>query len=365
MSLPIPLVLSLVAFFLGAQSTTVIAISSLGIMVVILPYISLSFFEFREIKNAETGYPLFLRDLAQSVSAGMTIPQAIKTCSNTQYGALSKYIKKLSIWLSWSTPFPQAWQKFTKLLEKSDLIRKINGIILESFHAGGDIKITLNSLAEDVTLLKQMENQKKSLLSQQIVIMYIVFFIFLGVVIGLFKILAPILFIQQMGLLSGIAVKSASETLTLEYFKNLFFLMVLVESICAGLIAGQIAEEKIIAGFKHVIIMMSVGVFFFFIFIYPSNLTIDMTLYPTSVIPNGTVSVTGQVYFESSPASGSSITIVSPDKEVYTLFADNVGEYRREITAPLQEGTYKVVATVKYRNEEQIASRTFTVEGYD
>lgn len=362
LSLPIPLALSLIAFFGGAQSTTVIAISSLGLMVVIVPYIALSFFEFREIKNAEDGYPMFLRDLAQSVSAGMTIPQAIKISANTKYGALTKYVKKLHVWLSWSTPFPKAWVKFTKLLEKSELIRKLNGIVLESFHAGGDIKITLNSLAEDVTLLKDMESQKKTLLNQQIIIMYIVYFIFLGVIIGLFKILAPILFIQKMGILSGIAIKSVGETLTLEYFKNLFFLMVLVESVCAGVIAGQIAEEKLIAGFKHIIIMMSVGVFCFFIFIYPSHLNIDMTIYPSVTGPGGSILINGQVYYESSPAAGASITIIAPDKEVYTLFVDNVGEFERELTAPIQSGTYTVVATARYKDEEQAVSRSFTVQ---
>jgi len=361
LSLPIPLILSLIAFFFGAQSTTVIAISSLGLIAVIIPYIALSFFEFRDIKNAEEGYPLFLRDLSQSVSAGMTIPQAIKVTSDTHYGSLSKYIRKLHIWISWSTPFPKAWVKFTKTLEKSELIRKINGLILESFHAGGDIKVTLNSLAEDVTLLKQMESQKKSLLNQQIIIMYIVYFIFLGVVIGLFNILAPILFIQKMGLLSGITVKAASETLSLEYFKNLFFLMVLVESICAGVIAGQIAEEKVIAGFKHIIIMMSVGVFCFFVFIYPSSLSMEMTLYPSVVNVGSTVSISGRVYYESSPAAGASINIISPNKEVYTLFADNIGEFRRDITAPMQPGTYSVVATVQYQDDKQAITQTFTV----
>lgn len=361
-SLPAPVILSLIAFFFGAQSTTVIAISSLGLIVVIIPYIAFSFFEFKEIKDAEAGYPAFLRDLAQSVSAGMTIPQAIKTCANTNYGVLTKYIKKLHVWLSWSTPFPKAWKKFTNLLEKSELIKKINNIVLESFYAGGNIKITLNSLAEDVTLLKQMEAEKKSLLNQQIIIMYIVFFIFLGVVIGLFKILAPILFIQKMGIFSGISVKGVTETLSLEYFKNLFFLMVLIESICAGAIAGQIAEEKIVAGFKHTIIMMSVGVFFFFMFIYPSHLTVELTLYPSSVAPGSSVSITGRVYYEASSAAGASITIISPDKEVFTLFADNVGEFRKEIIAPTQPGKYSVIVTVKYQNEEQIESKYFTVQ---
>ena len=164
--LPVPLIISLTAYFLGAASTTIIASSALGIILIIAPYLSLNFISFREIKNAEEEYPNFLRDIAQNVSAGMTLPQAIQTSSDSEYGALSKYIRKLNIWLSWSTPFPKAWQKFTDLLHKSELIVRINNIVLESFHTGGDVKTTLNSLAEDVNLLKQMESEKKSVMKE-------------------------------------------------------------------------------------------------------------------------------------------------------------------------------------------------------
>jgi archaeal flagellar protein FlaJ len=359
--LPVPLIVSLAAYFVGAASTTIIAVSALGIILIIAPYIAINFLAFQEIKKAEEEYPNFLRDIAQNASAGMTLPQAIQTSSDSDYGALSKYINKLNIWLSWSTPFPKAWQKFTALLTKSELIRRINNIVLESFHTGGDIKVTLNSLAEDVTLLKQMESEKKSVMKEQIIIMYAVYFVFVGVIIGLFKILAPILFIQKMGIFSGISMQNAGEELSLEYFKNLFFMMVIVESICAGIIAGQISEEKLIAGFKHVIIMLSVGVFCFFVFIFPSSLSLDATIYPSTVVGGDKIIINGQAYYESAPASGATVTIITPQKEILTLFIDNIGEFERTIVAPTQKGSYKIIMSVEYKDEKQTTVSTINV----
>jgi archaeal flagellar protein FlaJ len=359
--LPTPLIISLTAYLLGAESTTIIAISSLGLILIIGPFLAINFLTFREIKNAEEEYPNFLRDIAQNVSAGMTLPQAISTSADSNYGALTKYIRKLNIWLSWNTPFPKAWTKFTKLLTRSDLIKRINNIILESFHAGGEIKVTLNSLADDVNLLKQMEFEKKSVMKEQIIIMYAVYFVFVGVIIGLFRILAPILFIQKMGVFSGITVQNAGGELTIEYFKNLFFLMILVESICAGIIAGQISEERLIAGFRHVVIMLSVGVFFFFIFIFPSQLNLDATIYPSRVVAEDNIIINGQVFYESAPASGATVTVITPQKQVLTMFVDNLGEFERTITAPMQKGAYSIIISVDFKNEKQTLTRTFEV----
>jgi archaeal flagellar protein FlaJ len=360
--LPVPLIVSFSAYLLGAQSTTIIAISSLGFLSIIVPYLSINFLAFRELRKAEDNYPNFLRDISQNVSAGMTIPQAISTSADTEYGALTKYIHKLNIWLSWSTPFPKAWQKFTKLLDKSDLIKRINGIILESFHGGGDIKTTLSSLADDVNLLKEMNSEKTSVMNEQIMIMYAVYFVFIGVVVGLFRILSPILFIQNLGGFGGMAFgEGGGETLTIEYFKNVFFMIIVMQSLCAGIIAGQISEERLIAGFKHVVLLLSVGIFCFFLFIFPSHLSLDTSIYPGTVSSGENVIINGQVYFESAPASGATVNIITPNKDVLTLFVDNIGEFERTIEAPMQRGIYQIIVAVEYNNEKDTTTNTLEV----
>jgi archaellum biogenesis protein FlaJ (TadC family) len=359
-STPIPFIAAIVASLLGLSSTSILATFSFGVIGIFTPYMVFGYLEFKEIRDAEEGYPNFLRDLTQSVNSGMTLPQAVATSAQTKYGVLSKYVTKLNAWLSWGTPFPEAWQRLTLALEKSELIKRINGIVLEAFHSGGDISDVLNALADDVTLLKRLEADKKSLMQEHIVVMYIVFFIFISIIVILFKILIPILYIQQLGVFGGLALRPA-EQLSVDYFKNLFFLLTIIQAACMGLIAGQITEEKMIAGAKHIAIMVAIGAFAFFAFIFPSFLTLQVNVFPENPALNQKVTITGSVYFEAQPAAGAKIDIVTPQKEIITVFTDGLGEFDTFVTAPTQPGTYILSVTATYRSETQMFSKTITV----
>lgn len=352
LSIPVPLLLSFAAYLLNAKTTTIISISSIGILLIFVPFLAINFIEFKEILDAEKNYPAFLRDLAQSVSSGMTIPQAIDVVSETNYGKLSKYIKKLDIYLSWNIPFPEAWEKFTHLLEKSSLMTRINDIILEAFKTGGDLKTTLNSLSNDVIILKNLESEKKTAMYEQIIIMYVVFFIFLGVIVSLFKILSPILFIQKMGIFSKVSLtQTTGESIGINYFKNLFFMMALIEGICAGFISGQISEERLIAGFKHVIVMVASTLLVFFILIFPANLVIDASIYPILIEPGQSIVITGSARFEADALIGQDIDVILPDGTITRELTDSNGQFTLRINAPEVRGTYNIIASTTYNKE--------------
>ena len=348
---PFPFLLGLIAFLAGASSTTSIALVSIGAIIVILPSVMISFFAYREIKDAEDKFPHFLSDLSQSASSGMTLPQAIEVASQGDYGKLTKYVKQLNIWLSWNQTFPIAWGRFTNRLKRSVLIRRINAIILEAFHSGGDVKKTLGSLSENVTLIKEMESERKSIMHQQIIIMYVIFFVFIAVIIALYKILSPILYIQQIGAFSGVSVQSSGAPLTLEYFRNLFFLMTMVEAVCAGMIAGQISEERLVAGVKHVLVMLSVSVFLFFVFIFPTALSVEISVFPNTVSLDSDIQISGSAFIEGGPASGATVTLIEPNGNTINLYTDNVGEFRYGWEPPQEPGDYMLRITVEYENE--------------
>ncbi len=361
LALPVPFILALAAFLMGGSSTTIIALISIGLIVVVVPSIWVSFKEYSEIKSAEDQFPHFLEDLAQSASAGMTLPQAISVASKTHYGKLTKHIKQLNIWLSWSQAFPKAWEKFTNRLAKSQLIRRVNAIILEAFHSGGDVKKTLGSLAEDVNIIKDMESERRSIMQQQIVIMYIIFFVFIGVIIALYKILSPILYVQQIGSFSGIGIQEGGTKLSLEYFRNLFFLMTMIEAICAGLIAGVIAEEKLVAGIKHVLVMISATIFVFFVFVFPAELSVEISVFPVESPIEGKVTITGKAFSEGAPVAGATVTITDHTGLPKQIFTDNSGEFRYFWTAPEESGEYNIQISIEHDKELKNFVRTVRV----
>lgn len=358
-TIPLPFIIALVAYLMGKSSTSVIATLSIGIILVLIPYSLISFLEFREIKTAEDNFPAFLRDLSQSVNAGMTIPQAIGTAAQTQYSVLSKYVQKLNAMLSWSIPFPQAWERFTVMLKRSEMISRINAVVLESFHAGGEIGAVLNSLASDVNLLKRMDSDKKSMMQEHVAVMYFVFFIFLGIIVGLHKILVPILYIQKIGVSGGLALRSA-EIITTDYFKTLFFMMAIIQAVSIGIIAGQISEEKMIAGLKHVVIMLAVGVAAFFIFVFPAALTMEAEVFPTNPGMGQKISISGSVTFDAQPAAGAQIEVMTP-MGLQSVFADGLGQFNLLVNAPTQPGNYEITISVTYSGETQIVIKPISV----
>ncbi len=357
---PLLIVLGIVMLFFNIATTTILTIISMGIILIAAPYFAINYFEFRRIKHAEDAYPNFLRDLTQAVNSGMTIPQAVATVSETDYGELSKYIRRLQGWISWDLPFPQAWKNFTNALGKSSMIQRINGVIIESFLAGGDIGAILASLSENVDTLKRMEDDKRSMMTQHLVVMYVVFFVFLSIVVILQQILLPILYLQRFGTFAGVSLGS-SEILTIGYFKNLFFVMTMVQAASLGMIAGQITEEKLIAGFKHVIIMLAIGIFVFLLFIMPSKLTFTVEATPQSLGVGQSFTLSGQVYFDAQPAGGAKIEVVTPSGEPMTLFADSLGQFTTTVASPTQPGTYQVSVLMTFGAEVRTISKTITV----
>lgn len=351
---------TIILVLLNQSSPVIISVLALGIIAISLPHFILGYLAFRDIRAAEEAYPNFLRDLTQSVSSGMTIPQAITMAAQTEYGALTKYIRKLNTNLAWNNTFPESWSRFTNLLMGSEVISRINGIVLESFYSGGDISAVLESLSEDIDTIKRMEADKRAMMVQHLAVMYVVFGVFLSIIVILYKILLPILYLQRFGSFSGMAFRPA-ELLSVDYFKNLFFIMTLVQAGSLGVIAGQITEEKLIAGFKHIIIMLAVGIAVFFLFIFPSKLTFDLEVTPQSLGIGQSFTVSGRMYFDAQPAGGAQVEILGPTGELTSLFADSLGEFTTTLKAPTQPGAYQISVMMVFGSETRTEIRTINV----
>ena len=276
----------------------------IGVLALILPYSLYKFFEFKKIKQYEDQLPNFLRDLAESQRAGLTILQALQAVSKNDYGPLTSEIKKMMNQLSWNVPLEIVLRDFSKRMEKSRIIVRALMIIEQSNKSGGDIDDTMDSLATNIETIKDVQEEKAVLLNQQVIMMYAIFFIFLGISIALLKFLIPILqtniggggdslsAIQEFNpnpcdlckgnpepgcigctIFQGTAVAfDFGEAGKPEsYYRSLFFIMILVQGFFSGLIAGQISSDSVTAGVKHSLIMTLTG-FFVYILVVKTGL---------------------------------------------------------------------------------------------
>ena len=145
----------------------------------------------------------------------------------------------------------------------------------------------MEATASDLTTIKEAEKERKAVTAQDMMVMYAIYYIFIGIVIGLSQTLIPMLKLNiQAGSLGGIMAFQDPCTACQNnplifcascslfsiicqmfafggggacYYNALFIVMAVVQGICTGLVAGQIGEGSIIAGVRHSIIMAISG----------------------------------------------------------------------------------------------------------
>lgn len=280
------------------------ALLLLGLIVGILPYGIISFLKNRAIREMEDQFPSFLKDLAESKRGGMTILQAFDSATETDYGRLNSEIEKIHNELTWGIPFPRVMERFSKRMADSSVIQESVSILLQSFRSGGDITKTIEAIAEDAAQLKETLQAKDSKIKQQVFIMYVIYFLFIGITIGVYTMLAQLLGLGSPGggALQGLdflgagtgggvnycsgdimAAQPMCETAKLfgfvpqnvtsftsqyatrysygnmAYYKSLLFAMLMVQGAATGAVAGQISEGSPSAGVKHALIMLPVA----------------------------------------------------------------------------------------------------------
>jgi flagellar protein FlaJ len=297
-SLLVAVLLISIFAFLTQDVGIIVNVGVIALFIVITPLFLIKYTEFLWIKAVEREFPAFIRDLAGFKRSGITLSEAIKMSSKNNYGKLTPDVEKFSNRLSWGVHFLRALEIFAKRFKASRLVTEVLGILKESYLSGGNISITLDSLSRDMITLKEIEEERKSIVRQHVMIMYGIFFMFAAISIAIIMVLVPMMTQTQAAGVGGIAsplalsfanpcekfyiilpcglfdVVCASFSVGPGigcYYFSLFFTILIIQALFMGLISGQLGENSIIAGMKHSLIMLA-AVFIIFMFMIKSGL---------------------------------------------------------------------------------------------
>jgi Flp pilus assembly protein TadB len=276
--------------------TTLIA----GFIIGVLPYGVISFLKNRAVSEIERQFPTFLNDLAESKRGGQTFIQALESSRDSDYGRLTPEIEKIYNEMTWGVPFPDVMERFSRRMNDSKVVQESLTILLQSFRSGGNITATIDSIADDAADLRAILQKKNSQVKQQVIIMYVIYFLFVGITIGIYVMMSQLL---GLGTTEGGALNQAEflggsggsanfcngEVLAAEpfcvnakvfgfvpnnvtsytsdyatrysygqtaYYKSLMFVMLMIQGIATGAVAGQVSEGTPTAGVKHALIML-------------------------------------------------------------------------------------------------------------
>ncbi len=224
-----------------------------GIVAVIPPAYYL-YAEQKRVKKADDEFPRLIRDLAQAKRAGLTLVDALLLTAEGDYGVLTDGLKTLAYHLTWGVSFSEALQVFAKRYP-TRIIKRSVAIIIEGYRVGGDVGEILKVAADDVTELRALEKKRYSDLAPYVAIVYVTFFVFLGVLLILYYSFIPMMVEASEKIAEAGRGGFFMARVDVDTLKMLFFHCGIIQGISAGLVAGKLGEGRVIMGLKHAVVL--------------------------------------------------------------------------------------------------------------
>ena len=328
------------------------------------PYIIFQYLEFSRVKSIEKQFPELLRILSEAQRSGINLIDAFKSAEKSANGQFKIEVAKMQSQLSWGIPFPKVVKMFEDR-SNSVFVKRMMTVVMEAYNSGGDIAEAMESVASNANVIKELEEERSSKLYQQVIVMYVIFFIFLGMVIVLQKILGPMFLMQTTASQQGGGFLGGDESLPPSYYRNMFFNMVMIQAIFTGLIAGQLGEGKVVAGAKHSVIMLLVGLAIFTLVIPPDQLLIDLYEPASSIPPGENLHLQGSAYHSDGTPVVDAIITVDVADYVDRWENKDKSQFERSVPLPTEQGIYTVRVTVEDKTGKKQEGRIQVVVGED
>ena len=236
-------------------------ILALGIMIFLGFPAIVEFSNYKWGRQVDKNIPRLLRDIAEAVRSGLTLPKALEEASKRSYGPLSRELEHAISMFTFGASFEDSLLSFARRLKRPGALR-FSTTLIEAHQTGGKLVEVLNSSVEVSASLEEYKAEQNTKMRPYMMTMYLTTFIFLIVAyIMLHQFLGPLSAnagnnsVKGSGLLGGI--------MSINYYNSLLFWASILESMFAGLMLGKIVDRNLSAGLQHsVILMMATLVFF-------------------------------------------------------------------------------------------------------
>ncbi|WP_457548560.1 type II secretion system F family protein [Archaeoglobus sp.] len=198
--------------------------------------------------------PEILKGLASVTATGSTLMQAIEIVAKSGRGYLYDEIKRMKQSLDWGVSLVEAFRDLAESVKVSSLKRVVT-ILTDVITIGGDITETLHVCSRDAELERSLVRERKMNMFIYIIIIYVSFFTFIGIMYVLMTKLFPKFFEMSKTVSSVGFMKIKVDKGTLIW---LLSQAMIFQALFSGLVAGIMGEEDPCSGAKHTIVMLGV-----------------------------------------------------------------------------------------------------------
>lgn len=230
----------------------------LGLLVILGPYGFWANREHNRVRHLEERFPDFLRDIASSHKGGLTLHQSVTIAARGEYGPLTPEVRKMADQLSWNVSFNDALERFSQRVE-TPLVQRAVSLIMQADRSGGSTTDVLLAAARDAREIKNLENERRLTMSLYTVVVYITFFVFLGVAAVLYAKFAPQI-VASNEAVAAIGAKPVGGLgkggIGLDQYRLFYFTGAVVQGVGDGILAGLLGSGKASLGLRHAFLMV-------------------------------------------------------------------------------------------------------------
>lgn len=175
----------------GAKTKVTIGWHSYLLLSVVFGLGPVSYYNVRKrsrIEKIEERLSDFLRDVSESMRAGQTLHEAIKTSSGGEYGSLTPEIKKMAMQVSWGVSASKALVLFGERVN-TPLVKRSVTLINEASSAGGNVSNVIDAAAKDtreIQIMKKTRATEMNMYTYVIGISFLVFIVVIGIMFATF-----------------------------------------------------------------------------------------------------------------------------------------------------------------------------------
>lgn len=237
-----------------------------GIMIAVFPPAIVEYLDLRWQRGIDRNIPRLLREIAESGRTGLTLARAIEVSSERDYGPLTPELKRLVAQMSWGSTIEEAFASFAKRA-RTKLAQRTATLVTEVARSGGDIQEIMEQVNRHIAELQSIDRERYAQMRPYAVVVYIAFGVFLFTDIMLVR----TFFSQVVDLQAAVAEGAGgifNLNVDIDLLKRLLFHAVVIQALLGGLIAGKMSEARMGAGLKHVLGLLVIAFFAFFVWVW-------------------------------------------------------------------------------------------------
>lgn len=238
-----------------------------ALFVGILPLTVFYEFKARYERRIRNQAPDILRGMSSSVASGLTLMRTTGLIAGAGERGMYKEVKKMNRSIEWGSEVGDAFKNLANSVKVASLTRAVT-LLTEVLKTGGNMPEALSISAKDAEIERTLVKERAVNMLIYIMILYIAFGVFLGIIYMLFTSLLPPLFeaFRSTAGMGGAGMPFGT-TLKEEDISSLLLQATVFQSLFCGLMAGQMGEGNILAGLKHVLLMLLITWMLFTFFI--------------------------------------------------------------------------------------------------